>query len=59
MIADRACRAVFFLAARVKSRLRFAAPNGHKTRRALAHRTFRLGGQRTDGERRLMADSTR
>jgi hypothetical protein len=50
MIADRTYSAVSFLAARVKSRLRFAAPTGHKARRALAHRAFRLRGQRTDGE---------
>lgn len=30
MIADRTCGAVSFLAARVKSRLRFAAVAGHK-----------------------------
>ncbi|QIE30131.1 hypothetical protein SBC1_75340 (plasmid) [Caballeronia sp. SBC1] len=45
MIADRTGRTVSFLAARVKNRLRFAAPTGHKARRALAHRTFRLQGQ--------------
>lgn len=39
MIADRTYRAVFFL-----SRLRFAAPTGHKARQTLAHR---LRGQRT------------
>lgn len=50
MIADQTCKAVSFLAARVKSRLRFAAPTGHKARRALAHRAFRLRGQRTYGE---------
>lgn len=44
MIADRTCRAVSFLAARVESRLRCAAPTGHKARRALAHRAFRLRG---------------
>ncbi|SDG26110.1 hypothetical protein SAMN05216466_102649 [Paraburkholderia phenazinium] len=44
MIADRTYRAVLFLAARVKNRLRFAALTGHKTRRALAHRVFRLRG---------------
>ncbi len=49
MIADRTYRAVSFLAARVKSRLRFAAATGHKARRVLAHRAFRLRGQRTDG----------
>jgi hypothetical protein len=58
MIADRTYRAVSFLVARVKSRLGFAAPTGHKARRALAHRAFRLRGQRTDGEWRLLADST-
>jgi hypothetical protein len=47
MIADRTSRAVSFLAARVKGRLRFAAPTGHKARRALAHRAYRLRGQRT------------
>ena len=45
MIADRTCRAVSFLAERVKSRLRFAAPTGGKARRVLAHRAFRLRGQ--------------
>jgi hypothetical protein len=49
MIADPTYRAVSFLAARVKSRLRFAAHTGHKARRVLAHRAFRLRGQRTDG----------
>ncbi|CAE6778004.1 hypothetical protein R69888_04166 [Paraburkholderia haematera] len=42
MIADRTYRAVPFPAARVKSRLCFAAPNGRKARRALARRAFRL-----------------
>ena len=41
MIADRAYRAASFLAERVKSHLRFAAPTGHKARRALAHRAIR------------------
>lgn len=50
MIAHRTYRAVSFLAARVKNRLRFAAPTRHKARRALAHRAIRLRGQRTDGE---------
>jgi hypothetical protein len=50
MIADRTYRAVSFLAVRVMSRLRFAAPTGHKARRALAHGAFWLRGQRTDGE---------
>jgi hypothetical protein len=50
MIADRTYKAVSFLAARVKNHLRFAAPSGRKARRALAHRAFRLRGQRTDGE---------
>jgi hypothetical protein len=45
MIADRAYKAVSFLAARMKSRLRFAAPNGRKARQVLALRTFRLRGQ--------------
>jgi hypothetical protein len=36
MIAHRTHRAVSFLAARVKSRLLFAAPTGRKARRALA-----------------------
>jgi hypothetical protein len=45
MIADRTYRAVTFLTARVESRLRFAAPTGHKARRVLAHRAFRLWGQ--------------
>src|SRR5471030_849856 len=48
MIADRTCRAVSFLAARVKSRLRFAAPTGHKARRVLAHRAFRQRSQDQD-----------
>jgi hypothetical protein len=42
MIADRAYKAVSFLAARMKSRLRFAAPNGRKARQVLA---LRLRGQ--------------
>ncbi|SOE99947.1 hypothetical protein SAMN05446635_7993 [Burkholderia sp. OK233] len=50
MIADRTHRALSFPAARLKSRLRFVAPTGHKARRALAHRAIRLRGQRTDGE---------
>jgi hypothetical protein len=50
MIADRTYRAVSFLAARVKSRLRLAAPTGHKASRALAYRAFRLRSQPTDGE---------
>ncbi len=45
MIADRTYRDVSFLAARVKSCLRFAAPTGHKARRVLAHRAFRLRDQ--------------
>jgi len=45
MIADRTCRAVSFLAERVKSRLRFAASTGRKASRVLAHRAFRLRGQ--------------
>lgn len=45
MIADRTCRVVSFLAARVESRLRLAAPTGHKAWRALVHRAFRLRGQ--------------
>lgn len=45
MIADRTYRAVSFLAARVKSRLRFAAPTGHKATQVLVHRAFRLRGQ--------------
>lgn len=48
MIADRKRKAVSFL-----SRLRFAAPAGHKARQALAHRVYRLRGLRTW---RLMAD---
>lgn len=55
MIAHWTYRTVSFLAARVKNRLRFAAPAGHKARRALTHRAFRLRGQRTDGERWLLA----
>jgi hypothetical protein len=46
MIADRTYRTVAFLAARVKNRLRFAAPTGHKARRVLAHRAFRMWGQK-------------
>jgi hypothetical protein len=45
MIADRTYSAVSFLAARVKSRLRFAAPTGPKATQVLAHRAFRLRGQ--------------
>ncbi|SAL71296.1 hypothetical protein AWB69_08599 [Caballeronia udeis] len=45
MIADRTGRTVSFLAARVKSRLPFAAPTGHKATQVLAHRAFRLRGQ--------------
>jgi len=45
MIAHQAGRTVFFLAARVKSRLRLAAPIGSKAMQVLAHRAFRLGGQ--------------
>lgn len=41
MIADRTCRAVSFLAARVKSRLRFAAPPA--TKRGGHWRTGRSG----------------
>jgi hypothetical protein len=71
MIADRTYRAVSFLAARVKSRLRFAAPTGHKARRVLAHRAFRLRGQkqtvsggcggavRVPGSRNIDSTSTR
>ena len=44
MIADRTYSTVSFLTARVKSCLRFAAPTGHKARRVLAHRAFRLRG---------------
>jgi hypothetical protein len=44
MIADRTYRALSFLAARVKNRLRFAAPTGHKARRVRAHRAFPLRG---------------
>ncbi|SOE95409.1 hypothetical protein SAMN05414139_08280 [Burkholderia sp. D7] len=45
MIADRTGRTVSFLAARVKNRLRFAAPTGRKATQVLAHRAFRLRGQ--------------
>ncbi|MFK4446599.1 hypothetical protein ABH944_006792 [Caballeronia udeis] len=45
MIADRTGRTDSFLAARVKSRLRFAVPTGHKARLALAHRAFRPRGR--------------
>lgn len=45
MIADRKGRAGAFLAARMKSHLRFAAPAGRKARRSLAHGVFRLRGQ--------------
>jgi hypothetical protein len=55
MIADRTYRAVSFLIARVKSRLGFAAPTGQKARRALAHRAFRLRGQRLEVREQLVA----
>jgi len=42
MIADRTCKGVPFLAARVKSRLRFAALTGRKARQPLVHGVFRL-----------------
>jgi hypothetical protein len=45
MITDRRGRTVSFLAARVKSRWRCAAPTGHKATQILAHRAFRLRGQ--------------
>ena len=44
MIADLTFRAVPFLAARVKNRLRFAAPIGRKAGRALAHRAVPVAG---------------
>lgn len=47
MIADRTCGTVSFPAAGVKSRLCFAARTGHKARQTLAHRVFRVRGQRT------------
>jgi hypothetical protein len=46
MIAHRTYRAVYLLAGRVRNRLRFAAPFGRKARQAMAHRAFRLRGQR-------------
>ncbi|AEI79349.1 transposase orfB protein [Cupriavidus necator N-1] len=49
MIADRTCRAVSFLAARVKSRLRFAAHTGHKARQSLAHPAFRPSTVKSGG----------
>ncbi len=45
MIADQKCKAESFLAAREERRLRFTASIGHKARRVLAHRAFRMWGQ--------------
>lgn len=46
MIPDWTGRTVSYLAARMKTRLRFAAPTRHKATQVMAHRALRLRGRK-------------